>query len=228
MANPQTKSYNGKLSGNILGLGSSVSGNMTLVQEMAFNSMFEKVEGAHRISAVKLYKKREAEIDSCFEPKIEFYYSESENELKKTFDDLENLYREKLKKKSVVPGTEGSGKGEYIERDNLIVLDDATGLPDKSYSFVRFLTYCHKFGYSVFYIFQEPTLSSPRWKDILSQMQIFYIFLSAMDLVLNHLVKFITRGTNTTGYMSRQQLWLSNLVRTIKKQSGYSCFCLNK
>ena len=81
MANLQTKSYNGKLSGNILGLGSSVSGNMTLVQEMASNSMFEKVEGAHRISAVKLYKKREAEIDSCFEPKIEFYYSESENEL---------------------------------------------------------------------------------------------------------------------------------------------------
>ena len=29
-------------------------------------------------------------------------------QLKKTFDDLENLYREKFKKKNVIPGTEGS------------------------------------------------------------------------------------------------------------------------
>ena len=88
---------------------------------------------------------------------------------KKTFDDLENLYREKLEKESVVPGTEGSGKGEYKVRDNLIVLDDVTGLADKSHSFVTFLTYCRKFGYSVLYIFHEPALSGPRWKDILSQ-----------------------------------------------------------
>ena len=195
---------------------------------MAFNSMFGKLEGAHWISAVKLSKKRETEIDSCFEPKVEFYYPESEYELKKTFEDLENLYREKLEKKSVVPGTKGSGEGEYIERDNLIVLDDVTGLADKSHSFIRFLTYCHKFGYSVLYIFHEPALSSPRLKDILSQTQIFCIFSSAVDLVLNHLVKFMMSGTNTVGYVSRQQLWLTNFVRTLEKQSGYSCFCLDK
>ena len=181
-----------------------------------------------RISVVELSKKREAEIDPCFEPKVKFYYPESEYKLKKTFDDSENLYREKLEKESVVPGTEGSGKGEHIERDNLIVLDDVTGLADKSHSFIRFLMYCHKFGYSVSYIFHEPVLSSPRWKDILSQTQIFCIFPSTMDLVLNHLVKFITRGTNATGYVSRQQLWLTNLLRTLKKQSGYYCFCLDK
>ena len=69
-----------------------------------------------------------------------------------------------------------------------------------------FLTYCHKFSYSVLYVFHEPALSSPRWKDILSQTQIFWVFPSAMDLVLNHLVGFVTRGTNATGYVSRQQL----------------------
>ena len=85
MANPQTKSYSGKLSGNILVLGSFASGKTTLVQEMASNSMFGKLERAHWISAVELLKKREAEIDSCFEPKVEFYYPESEYELKKDF-----------------------------------------------------------------------------------------------------------------------------------------------
>ena len=153
---------------------------------------------------------------------------ESEYKLKKSFDRLENLYREKFEKNSVLPGTEGSGKREYIEWDNLIVLDDVTGLADTSHSFVRFLTYCHKFGYCVLYISHKSTLSCPRWKDILSQTQIFCVFPSAMDLVVNHLVKFLTRGTNTTGYVSRQQLWLTSLVRTLEKQSGYSCFCLDK
>ena len=180
MTNPQAKSYSRKVSGNILVLGSSASGKMTLVQEMASNSMFRKLAGAHLISAVELSKKREAEIDSCYEPKVEFYYPESQDELKKTFDNLE--------KESVVPGTEGSGKREYIERDNFIVLDDVIGLADKPHSFVGFLTYCRKFGYSVLYIFHEPALSSPRWKNILSQTQTFCVFLSAMDLLLNHLV----------------------------------------
>ena len=35
-------------------------------------------------------------------------------------------------------------------------------------------------------------------------------------------------GTNTAGYVSRQQLWLTNFVWTLEKQSGYSCFCLDK
>ena len=159
--------------------------------------MFRKLEVAHWVSAVELSVKREAEIDSYIESKVEFYYSKSECELKKKFNNLENVYREKLEKKSVVPGTEGNGKGEYIERDNV------TGLADKSHSFIRFLTYCCQFGYSVLYIFHEPALCSPRWKDILSQTQIFCVFPSVMDLVLNHLVKFVTRGTNTTGYVSR-------------------------
>ena len=98
-------------------MGSSASGKTTLVQEMASNSMSEKLEGEHWISAVELSKKRKAEIDSCFEPKVEFYYPESEYKLKKTVDDLENLYREKLEKKDIVPGTEGSGKREYIKRE---------------------------------------------------------------------------------------------------------------
>ena len=74
-------------------------------------------------------------------------------------------------------------------------------------------------------MFHEPSLSSLRWKDVLSQ--VFCIFPSVMDLVLTHLVKFVTRGTNTTGYVIRQQLWLTNLLQTLEKQSGYS-FCLDK
>ena len=47
MADPETNLYDGKISGNILVMGSSANGKMTVVQEMAFNSMFEKLKDAH-------------------------------------------------------------------------------------------------------------------------------------------------------------------------------------
>ena len=106
----------------------------------------------------------------------------------------------------------------------MVISNYVTGLADKSHSFLTFLTYCRKFGDSLLYISHEPALSSPRSKDIFSQMQIFCVFRSAMYLVLNHLVKVVTRGTNTTGYVSRQQLWLTNCVRTLKKQSVIPVF----
>ena len=178
MANPQTESYDGTLSGNILVLGSSGSGKTSLVQEIACNSMFGKLEGVYWVSGINLSKKREGEIESCFEAKVDFYYPTDEYELSKAFSDFENIYREKDQRKSHF---EGSGKGKLVKRDNLIVLDDVTGLADKSLSFVKFLTVCGKFGYTIVYIFHEPATSSPRWRDIILQTQIFCVFPSTFE-----------------------------------------------
>ena len=46
-----------------------------------------------------------------------------------------------------------------------------------------------------------------------------------MDLVTNYLVKFVLRS-DAKSYVSRQQLWLTNLVRTIGKKSGFSSSCV--
>ena len=99
--------------------------------------------------------------------KVDFYYP-NEYEFSKTFSDLENIYREKDQRKS---NFQGSGKGELVKRDNLIVLNDATGLADKSPSFVNILTVCRKFGYSIVYIF-----SSPRWRDIIQILRRYSAF----------------------------------------------------
>ena len=173
---PETNSYDRKFLGNVLVLGSTASRKTILVEEMASNSVFWKLEGAHWISAVKLSKEREAVIDSYFEPKVEFYNPVDEYDLRKTFADLENLYREKLEKKNIATASGVNAKEEYVERDNLIVLGDASSLEEWSHSFVTFLTTCRKFGYSVLYIFHETALSSPRWRDIISQMQMFFAF----------------------------------------------------
>ena len=46
-----------------------------------------------------------------------------------------------------------------------------------------------------------------------------------MDLVLNYLAKFVARGKS---YVTRQQFWIANVVRTMENQTGFTCFCLDK
>ena len=112
-------------------------------------SIFGKLEAAHWVSAVKLSKAKEGKIDSCFEPKVEFYNPQDQYDLKKYFLDSENLYREKLEKKQIIVKNSRNGKTEHVERDNFIVLKDVTGLAERSHSLVKFLTTCRKFGYSL-------------------------------------------------------------------------------
>ena len=138
MPDPQNKIYDRKISGNILALGSTAGGKTTFVQELACNG---KLEGFHWILQVGLSKQREAEIDSCFEPKVESYQPQDEYDFKKTFTDLENLYKERVEKNKITQ-SEGSGMGKHAERDSLIVLDDVSSLADKSPTFVTFMTVC--------------------------------------------------------------------------------------
>ena len=106
--------------------------------------------------------------------------------------------------------------------DNLVVLDDVTGLADKSHSFVEFLTYCRKYDNNVLYIFHEPALSSSKFMDIMSRTQIFSHRHGPCTQLL---AKFVARGK---GYITKQQLWIANVVRTIENQTGFTCFCLDK
>ena len=114
MANPQTKSYDGKMSENLLVLGSTGTGKTTLVQEMRENSVFGKPEVDYWISKVELSKQREAEMHPSFKAVVDFYNLQDEFDLKKTFNDLENLYREKVEKQKII-NQENHGKGEYVE-----------------------------------------------------------------------------------------------------------------
>lgn len=72
MADPGTNKYDRQISGNILVLGSTESGKITLVQELTCSSMSGKLEGVHWISKVQLSKQREDETDYCFNLKVEF------------------------------------------------------------------------------------------------------------------------------------------------------------
>ena len=136
MADPKAKLYDGTLSGNILVLGSLGSRKMFLVQEGATNSMLGELEKVHWISGIELSREREGEIESCFESKIKFYYPRDHDAWNKVINNLQNLYLEKQEKNSVKKLE--TIIGERTMQDNLVALDDVTGLADKSHSFVKF------------------------------------------------------------------------------------------
>ena len=72
MASAGITKCDGKISHNALVLGSTGSEKMTLVQEIARNSMFEELRGVLWIFKLLLSKQKEDEIESCFTPTVNF------------------------------------------------------------------------------------------------------------------------------------------------------------
>ena len=72
------------------------------------------------------------------------------------------------------------GIGEKDVFDRLIVMDDVSGLADKSNEFCSFLTVFRKYRYSCSYIFHIVFPKLRNWQMILSQTKIFNIFPSAV------------------------------------------------
>ena len=60
--------------------------------------------------------------------------------------------------------------------DKLIVMDDVSGLADKSDDFANFLIVSRKYGMTCVYIFHTIYPSRQNWKMITSQTQIFNFF----------------------------------------------------
>ena len=66
--------YDGKFSGNILVVRRTACGKTGFVQRLAVNKFLGDLIKAELISYIKLDKKREAEIQSCFDCQLDFYY----------------------------------------------------------------------------------------------------------------------------------------------------------
>ena len=60
--------------------------------------------------------------------------------------------------------------------DKLIVMDDISGLADKSDEFANFLTVSRKYGLTCVHIFHTIYPSRQNWQMIMSQTQIFNFF----------------------------------------------------
>ena len=117
-------SYGTNFEGNVLVVGGIGCGKTTFVQNLGKNKMFGNIKEVTWASKILLSKEREDQIRGCFvDEKVDFKHVETIDE----FDDLlEYIHRKKPQCK------------ENIQLDRLIVLDDVSGLADRSDIFANF------------------------------------------------------------------------------------------
>ena len=136
--------YDGKFEGGILIVGRTGCGKTTFVQNFGKNKLFGDVKDVYWISKIELSKDREDNIRDCFTDQIVKYdYPNNVEE----FDDLLETYR--LRKAEYIE----YDLGENMVLDKVIVIDDVSGLSDRTNEFGNFLTVSRKYGVTCVYIF---------------------------------------------------------------------------
>ena len=185
--------YDGKFEGNILVVRRTGYGKTTFVQNLAKNKMFGKFKKVIWVSKILLSKEREEQIEKCFvDEKVDFMYAETIDD----FDDLlEHIQRKKI-------NCNENSLGENIELDCLIVLDDVSGLVDRSDTFAIFLTVSQKFGRTCTYVFHTLYPMRQNWQLILAQTKILNIFPGSLQTssILKILSSFCSRYIGATIY----------------------------
>ena len=179
--------YDGKFSGNILVVGRTGCGKTAIVQKLAISKFFGEINKAEWVSFIKLEKQREAEIQSCFECELDFYYPRN----KEQFEELLEYFKTKSNSSEIENNNINSeiddvnyltNYGEKSIRSRLIVMDDVSGLADLSTKFANFLTVARKFGYHCLYIFHAIHPEKAIWRTILSQTDLLNIFILLLYL----------------------------------------------
>ena len=117
--------------------------------------------------------------------------------------------------------------GENKKFDKLIVMDNVSGLADKSNDFSNFLTVSRKFGYICLYIFHIIYPAKSIWQMILSQTKIFNIFPSSIQL--GNILKILTNNCDrdTINYIPARDLWINRLYFSLSNESKYSCLTID-
>ena len=126
-----------------------------------------------------------------------------------------------------MPESEGSGLGEKIAIDKLIVMDDASGLADRCEDFSNFLTVSRKYGFSCVYVFHTIYPGRQSWEMIMSQTHIFDFFPGSVHSgrILKTLSLFASRERNT--YVPTNQIWLNRLYFQISNSKFKICLTID-
>ena len=228
--------YDGKFEGNILVVGRTGCGKTGFVQKLGLYKFFGDLIKAEWISYVKLDKKREAQIQSCFDCQVDFYYPRNKDKFENLLEyfktkSSEEYLDEKSRDEVHSEETENDGNigfGENSTRDRLIIMDDVSGLADTSSKFSSFLTVARKHKHHCLYIFHTIHPKKSIWKTILSQTNILNIFPASVPL---NTVKRILEGNcvrQTTRYIPVNSLWITKLfIALANNKNDKTCLTID-
>ena len=126
-------------------------------------------------------------------------------------------------------------KSEYLDNEideqiaitQLIVMNDASGLADKSEEFSNFLIVSRKYGFSCLYVFHTIYPGRQSWEMIMFQTHIFNFFPESIhsSRILKTLSLFASRQKNI--YLPNQQVWLNRLYFQISNSKEKRCLTID-
>ena len=222
--------HDAKFSGNILIVGRAGCGKTPLVQKLAINKFFGELDIAEWISYIKLDKKREAEIQSCFYCELNFYYPRNKEQFEELFEyfktktnpaDIENDISQEA-------NIEDINYREKKKRSRLIIADDVSGLADNSVKFANFLTMARKFGYHCLYIFHAIHPEKAIWRTISSQTNLLNIFPASVPLSTVKMVLEANCIRSTNKYIPVNSLWVTKLfIKLANEESEKTCLTID-
>ena len=212
--------YDGTFDGNILIVGRTECGKTTFIQKLAQNKMFGKdIINVFWVSKIYLSTEREESIRECFvEQNVQFAYPSS-------IDDFNFLIDNFMSERS--PSNSENNMGEFPKINKLIIMDDVSGLADKSEDFSNFLTVSRKYGFSCVYVFHTIYPGRQSWEMIMSQTHIFNFFPGSIHSgrILKTLSLFASRQKHT--YLPSSQVWLNKLYFQISNSKDKKCLTVD-
>ena len=117
--------------------------------------------------------------------------------------------------------------GELPHINKLIIMDDVSGLADKSEDFSNFFTVSRKYGFSCVYVFHTIYPGRQSWEMIMAQTHIFNFFPGSIrsGRILKTLSLFANRQKNT--YLPNQQVWLNKFYFQISNSKEKKSITVN-
>ena len=117
--------------------------------------------------------------------------------------------------------------GENLHVNKLIIMDDVSGLADKSNEFSSLLTVSRKFGFTCVYVFHSIYPGRQKWEMTMSQTHIFNIFPGSINnnRILKTLSHFASRQKQK--YLPNHQIWLNKLHFQISNSKEKKCLTID-
>ena len=117
--------------------------------------------------------------------------------------------------------------GENLKIDKLVVMDDVSGLADRSNKFSDFLMVSRKYGFSCLYVFHTIYPGRQNWEMIMSQTHIFNFFPGSIhnSRILKTLSLFASQQKNT--YLPNKNVWLNKLYFQISNSQEKKCLTID-
>ena len=112
---------------------------------------------------------------------------------------------------------------EKTTRDRLIVMDDVSGLADRSKNFPGFLKVAWKYRYSCVYILHTIFPEKAICRSILSQTNIFNIFPATVPLPSIRKILETACSRKTIKYIPQNTLWLNRLFSELANRNDRIC-----